>query len=253
VQWDIELQLENRQIALTLDNFTSHSIQYKPKQMKLIYFEPGLTSHIQPLDAGIIRCFKAHYRRQFCLCAIAQDNAESEDIYKINLLDAMTMAQQAWKSVSPTTIKNCWGHTNIQQPRLPTVTLRHPHPPMPANLAAGWDIVIQYATEPWSLPDVQSFLQEHLGDQYIASEWKEPLDSVLSAKNDADVALAALNTLHNKWAPDSPSDLCEVATIPNEHSEVEEELLDLVAQLKEQRRITGQPFTLDELLDLKEE
>jgi len=87
------LQLENCRIALTLDNFTSHSIQYKPKQMKLIYFEPGLTSHIQPLDAGTIRCFKAHYRRQFCLRAIAQDDTESEDIYKINLLDAMMMAQ----------------------------------------------------------------------------------------------------------------------------------------------------------------
>ena len=44
-----------------------------------------------------------------------------------------------------------------------------------------------------------------------------------------------------------------MATIPNEHSRVEEELLDLVAQLKERRCITGQPFTLDELLDPKEE
>jgi len=69
----------------------------------------------------------------------------------------------------------------------------------------------------------------------------------------ADRHFATLNTLHNKWAPGSPSNLCEVTTIPNEHSEVEEELLDLVAQLKEQRCITGQPFTLNELLGLKEE
>jgi hypothetical protein len=40
---------------------------------------------------------------------------------------------------------------------------------------------------------------------------------------------------------------------PSDHSKVEEELLDLVAQLKAQRHITGQPFTLDELLAPKEE
>jgi hypothetical protein len=148
IQWDIELRLKNHQIALTLDNFTGHSIQYQPKCITLIYFGPGLTSHVQPLDAGIIRCFKAHYQRQFCLRAIEQDNAEEEDIYKINLLDAMMMAEQAWKSVSPTIIKNCWNHTNIQRPRLPTVTLRPPRPSMPANLTAGWDIVVQYASEP---------------------------------------------------------------------------------------------------------
>ncbi len=27
------------------------------------YFDPNVTSHIQPLDMGIIRSFKAHYRK----------------------------------------------------------------------------------------------------------------------------------------------------------------------------------------------
>ena len=44
-----------------------------------------------------------------------------------------------------------------------------------------------------------------------------------------------------------------MATIPNEQSEVEEELPDLVAQLRERRCVTGQPLTLDELLDSNEE
>ena len=250
MEWDIELRLKNRQIALTLDNFTGHTIQYQPKNITLIYFEPGLTSHIQPLDAGIIRCFKAHYRRQFCLRAIQQDDAEEEDIYKIDLLEAMTMAERAWKSVSPTTIKNCWNHTEIQRPRLPVITLRPPRPPMPPNLAAGWDIVVQFATNSWPIPETHASLQEHLGDQYVASEWKGPLDAALGAEGDAGAALAAINAWRNKWAPDN---LCEAAMTPNDHSEVEEELLDLVTQLKARRRITGQPLTLDEMLDPKEE
>ena len=96
-------------------------------------------------------------------------------------------------------------------------------------------------------------LQEHLGDQYVASKWNESLDSVLGAEDNIDAALAALDALHNKWAPDTPSESCKVATISNEHSKVEEELLDLVDQLQVQRCIVGQPCTLGELLDPEEE
>ena len=267
--WDIELDHKNRQIALTLDNFTGHKILYQPKNITLVYFEPGLTSHIQPLDAGIIRCFKAHYRRQFCVRAIQQDDAEEDDIYKINLLDAMTMAKRAWENVSPATIKNCWDHTDIQRPRLPKITLRRPRPQMPTNLAAGWDIVVRFATDMWSIPHVHTLLHERLGDRYIASEWNEPLDVISGAEGDVDAALAAVHAWRNRWAPDSApdlpdsasdlpdsaSDLCEMATmaIPDEHQEVEVELLDLVAQLKVRRRINGEPLTLEELLDPSEE
>ena len=109
------------------------------------------------------------------------------------------MEEQAWESVGPTTINNCWDHTGIQQPPLSKIMLRHPHPLMPANLAAGWDIIVQYARESWSLPKVHTYLQEHLSDQFIANKWTDSLDSVLGAEEDTDVALAAL---HNKWAPD---------------------------------------------------
>lgn len=77
------------------------------------YFEPNLTSFIQPLDAGIIRCFKAHYRCAFCLRAIELDDAGEQNIYEVNLLEAMFMARDAWRSVKAETIANCWGHTGI--------------------------------------------------------------------------------------------------------------------------------------------
>ena len=41
--------------------------------------------------------------------------------------------------------------------------------------------------------------------------------------------------------------------VTSDHNKIEEELLALVAQLKARRRITGEPPTLDELLDPKEE
>ena len=64
-EWIIELnqqfQHENRHVALMLDNFSGHSISYEPTNIELIYLEPNLTPYVQPLDAGIIRCVKAHY------------------------------------------------------------------------------------------------------------------------------------------------------------------------------------------------
>ena len=108
-------------------------------------------------------------------------------------------------------------------------------------------------TNLWSIPRAHSALQEHLGDRYIVSEWKEPLDSASGAEGDINAALAAVNAWRNEWAPDNPSELCEVAMISDEHNKVEEELLDLVAQLKARRCIIGQLFTLDEMSDPIEE
>lgn len=72
-----------------------------------------MTSHIQPLDVGILWCFKAHYCHQLCTQAIKLNEAGTEDIYKIDILEAMHMANKAWEVVSELTIKHCWDHTKI--------------------------------------------------------------------------------------------------------------------------------------------
>ena len=73
-----------------------------------------MTSFIQPLDAGIIRCFKAHYQQEFCLRVIEKDELGEHDIHKINLLELMLMAKDAWKQVDDLTIQHCWDHVKIQ-------------------------------------------------------------------------------------------------------------------------------------------
>ena len=101
---------QNRKVCLWMDNFSGHKISYKPTNIRIEMFEPNMTSFVQPLDAGIIRCFKAHYRRAFCLRAVELDEAGEDDIYKINLLEVMLLAKEAWASISMETIKNCWKH-----------------------------------------------------------------------------------------------------------------------------------------------
>ena len=111
---DIQFKRLNCKSLLLINNFSGHNISYTPTNMRLEFFEPNMTSYVQPLDAGIIQCVKAHYRRAFCLRAIKLDDAGEDDIYKINLLEVMLMVKEAWKAVTPKTIANCWNHTKIQ-------------------------------------------------------------------------------------------------------------------------------------------
>ncbi|KIK75627.1 hypothetical protein PAXRUDRAFT_172214, partial [Paxillus rubicundulus Ve08.2h10] len=90
----------------------------------LEFFEPNMTPFVQPCDTGIIWCFKALSRRtqhlntlyqcNFSRRAIDLDEAGDREIYKIDLPEAMVMAKEAWCSVTPETIQNCWNHTHIQ-------------------------------------------------------------------------------------------------------------------------------------------
>jgi hypothetical protein len=83
---------QRRHVVMLIDNFSGHNISYHPTNIHLEFFAPNLTSFVQPCDAGIIRCFKAYYRQSFCLRAIKKDEAGAQDIYEINLREAMMMA-----------------------------------------------------------------------------------------------------------------------------------------------------------------
>ena len=84
--------------------------------IRLEYFGPNLTAHIQPCDASIIRTFKAIYRRLFVLCVIDTlviDHIDMSTIFDIDQLTAMRLAKQAWISIKESTIINCWRFTKI--------------------------------------------------------------------------------------------------------------------------------------------
>lgn len=52
-----------RNIALIVDNAPRHK-DIKLSNIKLVLLPPNMTGALQPLDAGIIRSFKASYRKQ---------------------------------------------------------------------------------------------------------------------------------------------------------------------------------------------
>ena len=69
-------------------------------------FEPNLTSHAQPNDQGIICCFKAHYHAKSIEHAVDhyECGTSPSQIYDIDQLNAMCLANEAWNEVDTTTI-----------------------------------------------------------------------------------------------------------------------------------------------------
>ena len=75
--------------------FLRSQISFTPRNIQIISFEPHLTSFVQPLDTGIIQCFKAYYRQEFCLRAIDLDQAGNSNVWKVTLCGAMMMDNDA--------------------------------------------------------------------------------------------------------------------------------------------------------------
>ena len=115
IQWDKELQAKKRKILLLQDNFSGHIIPDGLQSVRVENFKANLTAHVQPADQGIIRTFKAHYRSKFMHCAISNYDCgvTPSEIYKINQLEAMRLADAAWREVDMTTIRHCWRKAGI--------------------------------------------------------------------------------------------------------------------------------------------
>lgn len=67
---------QGRKILLLLDNVSSHSPDLKESfsNIKVVFLPKNTTSRLQPLDAGIIKNFKVHYRKLLVRHTLAEIN-----------------------------------------------------------------------------------------------------------------------------------------------------------------------------------
>lgn len=97
-----QLFKQGRKILLLLDNVTSHHPILKEKfsNTRIIFLPKNTTSQLQPLDAGIIKNFKVHYRRlllQHTLAQISGTDLTASSITKtVDVLMAIMWIKQAW-------------------------------------------------------------------------------------------------------------------------------------------------------------
>jgi hypothetical protein len=83
-----KMKIRGRKILLFADNFSAHYTDLDLSHVKIAFFPANTTSVLQPLDLGIIRSFKAAYRRlmlQHLLLGL--EESETFDPKKIQLID----------------------------------------------------------------------------------------------------------------------------------------------------------------------
>lgn len=100
---------KKRSVLFIADNCSSHS-KINLKAIKLVFLPPNSTAITQPMDQGVIKNIKHHYRHFLMkkLLDYVEDGSNNPKQFKINILDAMNMISKAWSKVKYTTIQNCF-------------------------------------------------------------------------------------------------------------------------------------------------
>ena len=113
-----------RKVLLLIDNAPSHIWKDSDfPNLEIVALPSNITSKLQPLDQGIIAGLKCGIRKQQLSYALdALDHDDNPKPYKINQLMAMQWARNAWRSMKPTVIQNCWRHTGLLDVGVPETT-----------------------------------------------------------------------------------------------------------------------------------
>lgn len=94
-----------------LDNAASHSHELRFSHVQLKFLPANITSVLQPLDQGIIREFKARYRKlmiKSLLSKIEQTESASELCKDISILGVIYWISKAWNDTKNITIEKCF-------------------------------------------------------------------------------------------------------------------------------------------------
>ena len=99
-----------------IHNVSSHSpdLVGKFSNITVVFLPKNTTSHLHPLDAGIIKNFKVHYRKLIVKHALSKVDGSAltatQIAKSIDLLTAIRWVKQAWNAVSADTIIKCSKH-----------------------------------------------------------------------------------------------------------------------------------------------
>jgi hypothetical protein len=155
-----------------------------------------------------------------------------EDIFKIDIREAMLMAKEAWNMIQPTTIKHCWNHTAIQRdPIMLRIPLRHGHGHgvSQASLEA-WNVLEDLATSRKTLPEAEEGLKKIYGNSYDDSIWWPALATITGSET-TDNALDELAMF--KAAAENSA----IKEGDGKMGAAETKLMDAIVELKDRQRI----------------
>jgi DDE superfamily endonuclease/Fission yeast centromere protein N-terminal domain/Tc5 transposase DNA-binding domain len=117
IQW-FDRQMR-RPTLLLLDNFSAHECAVNTvlesenppfilQHTRVEFLPANTTSHFQPMDQGIIRTFKAYYRRRWLQFMVDCVYNGKDPLKDVNLSHVVRWLLFAWEEVSQETMSNCW-------------------------------------------------------------------------------------------------------------------------------------------------
>ena len=110
--WNEELIKQKREILLLIDNAPSHIIDDSGySNIKVQFLPPNTTSQIQPLDQGIIRVTKCHYRKMICELYLdgIENKLQAKQIMRdIDFVVACQTLVKSWNLVTDDLITKCF-------------------------------------------------------------------------------------------------------------------------------------------------
>lgn len=113
LEWDLDLEKLHKKVLLIIDNCPSHRVDIELKSIEIIFMPSNLTSTLQPLDQGIIKCFKSFFTSKK-LTDIIERIESGNDVFqsykRLTIKDAIIYIHFAWQDVSTETIVNCFKH-----------------------------------------------------------------------------------------------------------------------------------------------
>uniref|UniRef100_A0A0A9XQY7 Tigger transposable element-derived protein 3 n=1 Tax=Lygus hesperus TaxID=30085 RepID=A0A0A9XQY7_LYGHE len=122
-EWNTQLELNKRNIALILDNCSLHlDITHKFERMNFFFVSNNSSNPSQPLNRGIITHTKTIFRKKLfsTVYKLVDDGKAVNDLVcKITVLDALYMLAEAWEEVPVKIIINAFAELvfpNLTQP-----------------------------------------------------------------------------------------------------------------------------------------
>ena len=101
-----------KKIALLIDNRLAQPPASDLTNFQLVFLPPNTTSVLQPMDQGVLRSLKAHYRHRVVrrLCRALD---KTKTLPKISILQATKILVPSWEIVSAQTTVNCFRKPGI--------------------------------------------------------------------------------------------------------------------------------------------
>lgn len=112
LQW-FDRKMAGRKVVLLMDNFSAHEAAYQEigqlSNTLVIWLPSNSTTRFQPLDQGIIRTWKAYWKRQWVLYMMAEFDNGVDPLSTMTILTAIRWSISAWEfDLSSEAIRNCF-------------------------------------------------------------------------------------------------------------------------------------------------